>query len=409
MAELSGKGLSGKHIVLGISGGIAAYKTAELVRRLRDYGAQVRVVMTPAAEAFITPLTLQAVSGYPVSDDLLDPAAEAAMGHIELAKWADLIILAPATADLLARLSIGMANDLVTTICLASVAPLAVVPAMNQQMYRAQATQHNLNILRERNVLIWGPDEGSQACGDVGPGRMIEPMAIVELATQLFNPIQDLMGLQITITAGPTREALDPVRFITNHSSGKMGFSIAQAAAERGAKVTLIAGPVNLTTPQNVKRIDVTSALEMHEQVQAIAASQHIFIGCAAVSDYRFKQISDEKIKKQGDEITYTLVKNPDIVANVAAMEKHRPFVVGFAAETQNVEEYARVKLKQKNLDLICANNVSLAEHGFNSDTNALHLFWHDGSINLPHSNKLQLSHRLLDEIFKRYDEKNRR
>ncbi|WP_047682784.1 MULTISPECIES: bifunctional phosphopantothenoylcysteine decarboxylase/phosphopantothenate--cysteine ligase CoaBC [Xenorhabdus] len=409
MAELSGKGLSGKHIVLGISGGIAAYKTAELVRRLRDYGAQVRVVMTPAAEAFITPLTLQAVSGYPVSDDLLDPAAEAAMGHIELAKWADLIILAPATADLLARLSIGMANDLVTTICLASVAPLAVVPAMNQQMYRAQATQHNLNILRERNVLIWGPDEGSQACGDVGPGRMIEPMAIVELATQLFNPIQDLMGLQITITAGPTREALDPVRFITNHSSGKMGFSIAQAAAERGAKVTLIAGPVNLTTPQNVKRIDVTSALEMHEQVQAIAASQHIFIGCAAVSDYRFKQISDEKIKKQGDEITYTLVKNPDIVANVAAMEKHRPFVVGFAAETQNVEEYARVKLKQKNLDLICANNVSLAEHGFNSDTNALHLFWHDGRINLPHSNKLQLSHRLLDEIFKRYDEKNRR
>ncbi|MEX0447465.1 bifunctional phosphopantothenoylcysteine decarboxylase/phosphopantothenate--cysteine ligase CoaBC [Xenorhabdus sp. SGI246] len=409
MAELSGKGLSGKHIVLGISGGIAAYKTAELVRRLRDYGAQVRVVMTPAAEAFITPLTLQAVSGYPVSDDLLDPAAEAAMGHIELAKWADLIILAPATADLLARLSTGMANDLVTTICLASAAPLAVVPAMNQQMYRAQATQHNLDILRERNVLIWGPDEGSQACGDVGPGRMIEPMAIVELATQHLNPIRDLMGLQITITAGPTREALDPVRFITNHSSGKMGFSIAQAAAERGAKVTLIAGPVNLTTPQNVKRIDVTSALEMHDQVQVIAASQHIFIGCAAVSDYRFKQISDEKIKKQGDEITYTLVKNPDIVANVAAMEKHRPFVVGFAAETQNVEEYARVKLKQKNLDLICANNVSLAEHGFNSDTNALHLFWHDGSINLPHSDKLQLSHRLLDEIFKRYDEKNRR
>ncbi|CDL84396.1 bifunctional phosphopantothenoylcysteine decarboxylase/phosphopantothenate--cysteine ligase CoaBC [Xenorhabdus cabanillasii] len=409
MAELSGKRLSGKHIVLGISGGIAAYKTAELVRRLRDHGAQVRVVMTPAAEAFITPLTLQAVSGYPVSDDLLDPAAEAAMGHIELAKWADLIILAPATADLLARLSSGMANDLVTTICLASAAPLAVVPAMNQQMYRAQATQHNLNILRERNVLIWGPDEGNQACGDIGPGRMIEPMAIVELATQHLNPVRDLMGLQITITAGPTREALDPVRFITNHSSGKMGFSIAQAAAERGAEVTLIAGPVNLTTPQNVKRIDVTSALEMHEQVQTIAASQHIFISCAAVSDYRFKQISVEKIKKQGDEITYTLVKNPDIVANVAAMEKHRPFVVGFAAETQNVEEYARGKLKQKNLDLICANDVSLAEHGFNSDTNALHLFWHDGSINLPHSGKLQLSHRLLDEIFKRYDEKNRR
>ncbi|MDC9620390.1 bifunctional phosphopantothenoylcysteine decarboxylase/phosphopantothenate--cysteine ligase CoaBC [Xenorhabdus sp. XENO-7] len=409
MAGFSSKQLSGKHIVLGISGGIAAYKTAELVRRLRDRGAEVRVAMTPAAEAFITPLTLQAVSGHPVSDDLLDPAAEAAMGHIELAKWADLIILAPATADLLARLTAGMANDLVTTICLASAAPIAVAPAMNQQMYRAQATQHNLSVLKERGVLIWGPDEGSQACGDVGPGRMLEPMAMVELATQHFNTNQDFAGLCITITAGPTHEALDPVRFITNHSSGKMGFSIAQAAAERGADVTLIAGPVNLPTPPGVKRIDVTSALEMHEHVQVTAASQHIFIGCAAVADYRFKQIATEKIKKQGDEVTFTLVKNPDIVASVAAMAENRPFVVGFAAETQNVEEYARGKLKQKHLDLICANNVSLAEHGFNSDTNALHLFWHDGSVNLPHSSKLQLGHCLLDEILKRYDEKNRR
>ncbi|CDH00924.1 bifunctional phosphopantothenoylcysteine decarboxylase/phosphopantothenate--cysteine ligase CoaBC [Xenorhabdus bovienii] len=409
MAGFSSKQLSGKHIVLGISGGIAAYKTAELVRRLRDRGAEVRVAMTPAAEAFITPLTLQAVSGHPVSDDLLDPAAEAAMGHIELAKWADLIILAPATADLLARLTAGMANDLVTTICLASAAPIAVAPAMNQQMYRAQATQHNLSVLKERGVLIWGPDEGSQACGDVGPGRMLEPMAMVELATQHFNTNQDFAGLCITITAGPTHEALDPVRFITNHSSGKMGFSIAQAAAERGADVTLIAGPVNLPTPPGVKRIDVASALEMHEHVQVTAASQHIFIGCAAVADYRFKQIATEKIKKQGDEVTFTLVKNPDIVASVAAMAANRPFVVGFAAETQNVEEYARGKLKQKHLDLICANNVSLAEHGFNSDTNALHLFWHDGRVNLPHSSKLQLGHCLLDEILKRYDEKNRR
>ncbi|MBD2809917.1 bifunctional phosphopantothenoylcysteine decarboxylase/phosphopantothenate--cysteine ligase CoaBC [Xenorhabdus sp. Vera] len=407
--QLSSNQLSGKQIVLGISGGIAAYKTAELVRRLRDRGAQVRVVMTPAANAFITPLTLQAVSGYPVSDDLLDPAAEAAMGHIELAKWADLIILAPATADLLARLATGMANDLVTTICLASAAPIAVAPAMNQQMYRAQATQHNLKVLEERNVLIWGPDEGSQACGDVGPGRMLEPMAIVELVTQHLNTKQDFVGLSMTITAGPTREALDPVRFISNHSSGKMGFSIARAAAERGAEVTLITGSVNLPTPQGVKRIDVTSALEMHEQVQAIADSQNIFIGCAAVSDYRSKQIAAEKIKKQGDEITFTLIKNPDIVASVAALEENRPFVVGFAAETQNVEEYARGKLKQKHLDLICANDVSLSGHGFNSDTNALHLFWHDGSVNLPHSGKLQLSHRLLDEILKLYDEKNRR
>ncbi len=401
--------LSDKRIILGISGGIAAYKAAELVRRLREHGAQVRVVMTPAAEAFITPLTLQAVSGHPVSDDLLDPAAEAAMGHIELAKWADLIILAPATADLLARLTAGMANDLVTTLCLASAAPIAVAPAMNQQMYRAPVTQHNLTLLKARNVLIWGPDEGSQACGDVGPGRMLEPMAIVERAIQHFNTEQDFSGLSIMITAGPTREALDPVRFISNHSSGKMGFSIAQAAAARGAEVTLIAGPVNLPTPPQIKRIDVSSALEMHEQVQATAASQNIFIGCAAVSDYRFKHISTEKIKKQGDEITFTLVKNPDIVASVAAMEKARPFVVGFAAETQNVEEYARGKLKQKHLDLICANDVSLAGHGFNSDTNALHLFWHDGCVHLPHSSKLQLSHRLLDEILKRYDEKNRR
>ncbi|WP_036770033.1 bifunctional phosphopantothenoylcysteine decarboxylase/phosphopantothenate--cysteine ligase CoaBC [Photorhabdus australis] len=402
-------GLSGKQIVLGISGGIAAYKTPELIRRLRDRGAQVRVVMTPAAEAFITPLTLQAVSSYPVSDDLLDPAAEAAMGHIELGKWADLIILAPATADLLARLVAGMANDLLTTVCLATTAPIAVVPAMNQQMFRAQATQHNLKILEERGGLLWGPDSGSQACGDVGPGRMLDPMAIVELAEQHFQANQDLAQLKLAITAGPTREALDPVRFISNHSSGKMGFAIAQAAATRGAEVTLITGPVNLPTPPGVKRIDVTSALEMNEQALIVASSQNIFIGCAAVADYRAKQIAAEKIKKQGDEITFTLIKNPDIVANVAAMPKNRPFVVGFAAETQNVEEYARKKLNQKHLDLICANDVSLTGHGFNSDTNALHLFWHEGGVRLPHSNKLLLSHHLLDEIVRRYDEKNRR
>ncbi|WP_434526279.1 bifunctional phosphopantothenoylcysteine decarboxylase/phosphopantothenate--cysteine ligase CoaBC [Photorhabdus asymbiotica] len=402
-------GLSGKQIVLGISGGIAAYKTPELIRRLRDRGAQVRVVMTPAAEAFITPLTLQAVSGYPVSDDLLDPAAEAAMGHIELGKWADLIILAPATADLFARLVAGMANDLLTTVCLASAAPIAAVPAMNQQMFRAQATQHNLKILEERGVLLWGPDSGSQACGDVGPGRMLDPMAIVELVEQHFQTSQDLAHLKLAITAGPTREALDPVRFISNHSSGKMGFAIAQAAATRGAEVTLITGPVNLPTPPGVKRINVTSALEMNEQVQIVASSQNIFIGCAAVADYRAKQIATEKIKKQGDEITFTLIKNPDIVANVAAMQENRPFVVGFAAETQNVEEYARKKLNQKHLDLICANDVSLTGHGFNSDTNALHLFWHEGEVRLPHSNKLLLSHHLLDEIVRHYDEKNRR
>lgn len=400
--------LTGKHIVLGISGGIAAYKTPELVRRLRDHGAIVRVVMTNAAKSFITPLTLQAVSGYPVADDLLDPAAEAAMGHIELAKWADLIILAPATADLLARISVGMANDLLTTVCLASEATIAVVPAMNQQMYRANITQQNIAILKERHVLVWGPDEGSQACGDVGPGRMLEPLALVELAKNSFQHKLDMINLHLAITAGPTQEEIDPVRFVTNHSSGKMGFAIAQAAAKRGANVTLITGPVNLPTPAGVKRINVVSALEMYSQVHNIIDKQDIFIGCAAVADYRPKEFTKEKIKKQADEITLTLVKNPDIVASVGKLTKNRPYVVGFAAETQNVEEYARNKRTQKNLDLICANDVSLADHGFNSESNALNLFWEDKEIHLPHSHKLELGHRLLDEILQRYEEKNR-
>ncbi|MDY4316163.1 bifunctional phosphopantothenoylcysteine decarboxylase/phosphopantothenate--cysteine ligase CoaBC [Pectobacterium actinidiae] len=413
MTEFSSlNALSGKRIVLGISGGIAAYKCPELVRRLRDGGADVRVVMTSAAKAFITPLTLQAVSGYPVSDDLLDPAAEASMGHIELGKWADLVILAPATADLIARVAAGMANDLLTTICLATSAPIAVVPAMNQQMYRAEPTQDNLSTLAARGLPIWGPDSGSQACGDVGPGRMIDPMEIVGLVQRHFSAIYDPQHLNILVTAGPTREALDPVRFITNHSSGKMGFAIAQAAAARGANVTLVSGPVSLATPQGVKRIDVGSALEMERAVMDHASQQHIVIGCAAVADYRAKHIADEKIKKQnqqGDEMTLTLVKNPDIIAGVAAMTKNRPYVVGFAAETQNVEEYARQKLARKKLDLICANNVSLSGHGFNSETNALHLFWQGGDTPLPQCDKRLLGQKLIDEIISRYDEKNRR
>ncbi|WP_411829331.1 bifunctional phosphopantothenoylcysteine decarboxylase/phosphopantothenate--cysteine ligase CoaBC [Pectobacterium punjabense] len=413
MTEFSSlNALSGKRIVLGISGGIAAYKCPELVRRLRDGGADVRVVMTSAAKAFITPLTLQAVSGHPVSDDLLDPAAEASMGHIELGKWADLVILAPATADLIARVAAGMANDLLTTLCLATSAPIAVVPAMNQQMYRAEPTQDNLRTLAARGLPIWGPDSGSQACGDVGPGRMIDPMDIVGLAQRHFSAINDLQHLNILVTAGPTREALDPVRFISNHSSGKMGFAIAQAAAARGANVTLVSGPVSLVTPQGVTRIDVGSALEMEHVVMEHATQQHIVIGCAAVADYRAKHIADEKIKKQnqqGDEMTLTLVKNPDIIAGVAAMTENRPYVVGFAAETQNVEEYARQKLARKKLDLICANNVSLSGHGFNSETNALHLFWHDGDTALPQCDKRLLGQKLIDEIISRYDEKNRR
>ncbi|EOC1341215.1 bifunctional phosphopantothenoylcysteine decarboxylase/phosphopantothenate--cysteine ligase CoaBC [Cronobacter dublinensis] len=402
-------GLAGKKIVLGVSGGIAAYKTPELVRRLRERGAEVRVAMTEAAKAFITPLSLQAVSGFPVSDSLLDPAAEAAMGHIELGKWADLVILAPATADLIARVAAGMANDLVTTICLATPSPVAVVPAMNQQMYRNVATQHNIELLAARGLHIWGPDSGSQACGDVGPGRMLDPLEIVELAVNHFAPVNDLQHLNIMITAGPTRERLDPVRYITNDSSGKMGFAVAAAASARGARVTLVAGPVALPTPTGVERIDVESALEMEAAVQQRAQQQHIFIGCAAVADYRAETISSEKIKKQGDELTLKMVKNPDIVAGVAALVENRPYVVGFAAETNNVEEYARQKRLRKNLDLICANDVSLAGQGFNSDTNALHLFWQEGDKVLPLERKALLGQRLLDEIVTRYDEKNRR
>ncbi|CAM7738944.1 bifunctional phosphopantothenoylcysteine decarboxylase/phosphopantothenate--cysteine ligase CoaBC [Leclercia adecarboxylata] len=401
--------LAGKKIVLGVSGGIAAYKTPELVRRLRERGADVRVAITEGGKAFITPLSLQAVSGYPVSDSLLDPAAEAAMGHIELGKWADLVILAPATADLIARVAAGMANDLVSTICLATPAPVAVVPAMNQQMYRNAATQHNLATLASRGLLIWGPDSGSQACGDIGPGRMLDPLAIVDLVASHFSPVNDLQHLSIMITAGPTREPLDPVRYITNQSSGKMGFAIAAAAAQRGARVTLVSGPVSLPTPPRVQRIDVTTALEMEAAVQAQAQQQQIFIGCAAVADYRAAAIADEKIKKQGDEITIKMVKNPDIVAGVAALKDRRPYVVGFAAETNNVEEYARQKRTRKNLDLICANDVSLATQGFNSDSNALHLFWQEGDKVLPLERKELLGQLLLDEIVTRYDEKNRR
>lgn len=400
--------LVGKHIVLGVSGGIAAYKAPDLVRRLRDQGAEVRVVMTEAAKAFITPLSLQAVSGFPVSEDLLDPAAEAAMGHIELGKWADLLILAPATADLIARLAAGMANDLLTTICLATPAAVAVAPAMNQQMYRSLSVQHNLNTLRQRAVMIWGPESGSQACGDIGPGRMSEPLTLVDYACRWAEKISDLQHLNIMITAGPTREAIDPVRYISNHSSGKMGFAIASAAASRGANVTLVAGPVNLPTPERVKRTDVITALEMEQTVMAHIHQQHIFIGCAAVADYRVTNIASEKIKKQSDEMMIKMVKNPDIITSVASMSSHRPYVVGFAAETRNVEEYAQQKRRQKNLDLICANDVSQHGQGFNSDNNALHLFWQQGDKRLPLCDKTSLSQALLDEIISLYEEKNR-
>ncbi len=369
--------LAGKRILLGMGGGIAAYKCADLTRRLIERGASVKIVMTHAAKEFITPLTMQAVSGHPVSDSLLDPAAEASMGHIALAKWADLIVIAPATADLIARIHAGMGNDLLTTVCLATDAPIAIAPAMNQQMYRASVTQANIQALRERGCLIWGPDSGAQACGDVGPGRMLEPMALVAECEHWSGP-KPLSGKRVMITAGPTREALDPVRYLSNHSSGKMGYALAEAAASLGAEVTLVSGPVTLSTPASVTRIDVTSAQQMHDAVHASITEHDIFIGCAAVADYRPQAVAEQKLKKQADNdaMTITMVKNPDIIASVAGLTKHRPFTVGFAAETQNVATYARDKLARKKLDMICANDVSDAEQGFNSDHNALHLFW---------------------------------
>lgn len=387
-----------KKIVLGITGGIAAYKCAELTRRLTENGAQVKVVMTDSAQQFITPLTMQAVSGNPVSTSLLDPAAEAAMGHIEFAKWADLILIAPASANTIAKMAHGMADDLLTTLVLATPAKVAIAPAMNQQMYAHPATQQNLQKLSEYGVSIWGPASGEQACGDVGKGRMLEPNELVELCL-MREDIPLLAGKTITITAGPTREALDPVRFISNHSSGKMGFSLARAAKALGANVNLISGPVNLTTPSEVNRFDVESAQQMHDAAMELAVNSDVFIGCAAVADYKATTTANNKIKKQGDTMTIELSKNPDIIASVAALEVNRPFTVGFAAETNDVANYAKGKLKNKNLDMICANDVSDSSIGFNSENNAMTLFWPEGERHLSLQSKQQISHLILKEI----------
>ena len=397
--------LQGKNILLGITGGIAAYKTPELVRRLKDHGANIRVVMTEGAKAFITPLTLQAVSGNGVADSLLDTQAELAMGHIELAKWADLIVIAPATADAIARIACGMANDLLTTICLATAAPLAIAPAMNQQMWHAQATQDNVARLAARNVKIWGPGSGEQACGDVGLGRMLDVPELVDLTCQHYqalatspNKQTTLSGQRWVITAGPTREAIDPVRYISNHSSGKMGYAIAQAAQQAGASVTIISGPVTIVSPKDCNVINVCSALEMHQHALEQAKTATVFVACAAVADYRVSEIAEQKIKKSNDELQLNLVKNPDIVADVAALAK-RPFTVGFAAETQDLEKYALGKLKRKNLDMIAANNVATAGQGFNSDNNALTVFSKSKTIELPLTSKEQLAKQLVTLI----------
>ena len=361
-----------KRIIVGIGGGIAAYKSAELVRRLGDLGADVHVVMTRGAREFITPLTLQALSSNPVHTDLLDPKAEAGMGHIELARWADLVLIAPCTADLMSRLVQGSANDLLTTLVLATDAPIALAPAMNQAMWADSATQANAEILNQRGFKLLGPGAGIQACGDIGLGRMLEPELLAQNAADLFAH-QALTGKHVVITAGPTREDIDPVRYITNHSSGKMGFSLAEAAAEAGARVTLISGPVHLSTPDRVERINVNSARDMLAACEA-AMPCDILIAAAAVADYRPEASAEHKLKKDPnsvDGMTLKMIRNPDILATIAK-RADRPFSVGFAAETQNLLEYAAGKLRDKNLDLIVANDVANTDIGFNSDDNAL-------------------------------------
>ncbi len=393
--------LQDKKIVLGVSGGIAAYKIPELVRRLKDQGADVRVVMTEGAKAFITPLTLQAVSGNAVADSLLDTEAELAMGHIELAKWADLIIIAPATADIIARITAGIANDLLSTLCLATSAPIALAPAMNQQMWHARATQANVATLNERGYHLWGPGSGEQACGDIGLGRMLDVSDLVNLSNDFFAD-KYLQGQHWVITAGPTREAIDPVRYISNHSSGKMGYSIAHAALRAGAEVTLISGPVSIEPPIGCQLIPVISADEMHQQALNKAKTCTTFVACAAVADYRVAQVAEQKIKKTNDAMQLELVKNHDIVADVASLTD-KPFIVGFAAETQDVEQYARGKLIRKNLDLIAANDVAKEGQGFNSENNALTLFSAIDKTEIPLANKQVVAKKLVSLINQYY------
>lgn len=391
---MSGK-LTNRRILVGISGGIAAYKSAELVRRLIDLGADVRVTMTKAAQEFITPLTLQALSGKPVSTELLDTSAEAAMGHIELARWADLILIAPASADIISRLAQGSGDDILTTICLARRCPLAIAPAMNQAMWHNSATQENLATLKAREIHQLGPDEGGQACGDLGFGRMSEPADLALEICHLFST-RALEGKTVIITAGPTREAIDPVRYISNYSSGKMGYALAQAAADAGAKTILISGPTALKTPEHVRRIDVISADEMlqasMDAVYKQANSCDIFIASAAVADFKPVAIAPHKIKKNDQRsMTLEMVKNPDIVATIAA-QANAPFTVGFAAETQQLLEHAKSKLAKKQLDIIVANDVSNSDIGFDSDNNALTIVTKNDVFIMSQKSKKQLA-----------------
>ena len=389
--------LSNKRIIVGVTGGIAAYKSAEVVRRLQDRGAEVRVVMTPGAEEFLRPLTMQALSGHPVHTGLLDEKAEAGMGHIELARWADLLLITPASADFIANMVHGRADSLLAAIYLATPAKVAIAPAMNQAMWSHSASVENINNLTRRGVTIIGPDSGSQACGDIGPGRMEQPDSIVEQASSLFNS-GVLQGKKVVITAGPTREALDPVRYISNHSSGKMGYALAAAAIEAGADVILISGPVALSIPERCQAILVMSANEMRQAALEFAEGADIFIATAAVADYKAASIASEKIKSGDDKMTISLEKNPDIVSSVASTFEDL-FVIGFAAESNDVETYAKGKLEQKHLDAIVANDISRTDIGFNSDDNEVSWIDTDSTIVFSKRSKAQLARDLVAQI----------
>jgi phosphopantothenoylcysteine decarboxylase/phosphopantothenate--cysteine ligase len=392
--------LQGQHVVLGVTGGIAAYKSPDLVRRLREQGAEVTVIMTASAERLVSPTVFQAVSGEPVRGDLWDEKAESAMGHIELARWADLILIAPATANLMAQLAGGSAENLLTTVCLASDAPVVLAPAMNQAMWRNASTQANRKKLEDRNVRFIGPEEGEQACGDEGPGRMTEPVDIVA-RLGMGKVAGILRGLQVMVTAGPTREAIDPVRFVSNKSSGKMGFAIARAAADAGALVTLIAGPVSLTTPKGVERVDVESATDMYDTAMDRISGTDIYIGAAAISDYRPAQVVAKKIKKTADTFLLEMVKSPDLLAAVAALD-NGPFTVGFAAETDELEKHALAKLEAKRLDMIVANLVGDGV-GFDRDDNSAVIMWEGSRQAVPNMAKTELARQLVAMIGSRY------
>jgi len=405
------KRLHGKHILLGITGGIAAYKSAELTRRLKDAGADVRVVMTHAATEFVTALTFQALSGNPVHTELLDESAEAGMGHIELARWADAMLVAPASANFIAKLAQGRANDLLSTLCLATEAPLTFAPAMNRVMWSDLATQANCKKLAQRGYHQFGPASGEQACGETGEGRMLE---VAELIDKLANCFEsgELQALNVVITAGPTFEPIDPVRFIGNRSSGRMGFALAQAAREAGACVTLISGPSHLTAPDSVQRIDVETAEQMHDAVFKNMKNCDIFIAAAAVADYKPATTHEQKLKKSSDSLTLQLERNKDILSDVAH-SKGRPFVVGFAAETEQLEKNALEKLQRKNLDMIAANLVgkNLEEKqdiGFNSEYNALQVFWADGKTSLQLARKDVLARQLIQLVASCYQQKKK-